>query len=53
MKQYSCKTKIISGAGTVAALKDLGARRLFVVTDPYFYENGTAARIAAVSEAEQ
>lgn len=53
MKQYSCKTNIISGAGTVAALKNLGARRLFMVTDPYFYENGTAAQIAAVSGAEQ
>jgi len=53
VKQYSCKTNIISGAGAVAALKELGAKRLFVVTDPFFYENGTAAKIAAVSGAQQ
>ena len=53
MNQYSCKTNIIFGAGAVEALKDMGAKRLFMVTDPYFYENGTAAKIAAASGAEQ
>lgn len=51
MKQFEVGTKIISGIGAVAALKDFQASRLLVVTDPFFYENGTAARIAAVSGA--
>ena len=50
---FCCRTKIISGSGAVAALKDLAARRLMLVTDPYFAENGTASRIAAASGAEK
>ncbi len=53
MKRYEAKTKIISGAGALASLKELGAKRLLVVTDPYFYENGTAARVAALACAEK
>lgn len=53
MDEFDCKTKIISGAGTSARLADFHARRLFMVTDPYFYENGTAARVAAEAQAEQ
>ena len=53
MEEYSCKTKIISGAGSLAALKTLGSKRLFVVSDPFFEKNGTAAALAAVSEAAQ
>jgi len=51
LKQFTCKTKILSGAGTVAALKELDARRLLLVTDPFFHENGTAAQIATLSGA--
>ena len=51
MKCFHCGTKIVSGSGTVAALKGLAPRRLMLVTDPYFAENGTAGRIAAVSGA--
>ena len=53
MKEFSCKTKIISGSGACSALKQLNSRRLFVVTDPYFYENGTAAQVAAKACAQQ
>ncbi len=53
MKRYEGKTTIISGAGSLAALKELGAKRLLVVTDPYFFENGTAARVAASACAEK
>lgn len=53
MDEFDCKTKIISGAGAVGRLADFGARRLFLVTDPYFYENGMAARVAAGAHAEQ
>ena len=53
MEEFSCKTKIISGAGSVKWLKTLGARRLLVVSDPYFAENGTARKIADLSGAEK
>ena len=51
MQRFSCPTQIISGAGAVKALKELGIRRLLLVTDPYFYENGTAQAVAAGVEA--
>ena len=42
---------MISGAGAVNALKDLNCKRLFLVTDPFFAKNGTAARIAKLTGA--
>ena len=53
MEQFSCKTKIFSGSGSLTALKELKIRRLLMVTDPYFYQNGAAQRIAALSGAEE
>ena len=53
MDVFECRTKIVSGAGAVEHLAGFHARRLFLVTDPFFYQNGTAQRIAAVSGAEQ
>lgn len=53
MEQFSCKTRIISGDGALRALGELGIRRLFLVTDPYFAKNGVAQQIATVSKAEQ
>ncbi len=35
----------------MGALSELNARRLFLVTDPYFYENGTAKRVAEATGA--
>ena len=46
MEEFSCKTKIISGAGAVSALGKLGAKRLFLVTDPFFMKNGLAQHVA-------
>ena len=46
MEEFSCKTKIVSGAGAVSVLKELGAKRLFLVTDPYFMKNGQARHVA-------
>ena len=34
MEQFTCKTKIISGPGSVVRLKELGCRRLLMVADP-------------------
>ena len=53
MDEFHCRTRVISGAGTIEKLGKLGARRVFLVTDPYFYENGTANRVAAATGAEQ
>ena len=51
--EFDCRTKIVSGAGAVRRLADFGAQRLFLVTDPFFYQNGTAQRVAAASGAAQ
>ena len=53
MEQFCCKTKIISGAGAVAVLGDMGIRKALVVTDPYFMENSVARRIASLSGADR
>ena len=52
MEQFSCKTKILAGSGAVSCLGKLGAKRLLVVTDPYFMKDGTARRVAEAAGAE-
>lgn len=52
MEVFSCKTKIISGDGAVACLSEFGAKRVFMVTDPFFMKNGTAKRVADAAKAE-
>lgn len=52
MQKFSCKTRIVTGENALDALKSLGIRRLFVVTDPYFFENGTAQKLAQSTGAE-
>ena len=51
MANFYCKTRIISGAGAVAALKDMQIQRLLLVTDPFFVKNGVAQRIADLAGA--
>ena len=53
MDEFVCGTKIISGPGAVRKLKEFGAERVFLVTDPFFYNNGTAARVAEVTQGRQ
>ena len=52
MEQFSCKTQIISGFGAALELSQFAPRRLLMVTDPFFYENGTAQRIAEAAGCE-
>ena len=52
MEKFSCKTTIYSGAGAVSALGEMGCKRLFLVTDPYFMKNGVTHRVAAAAKAE-
>ena len=51
MEVFRCNTRIISGAGAVARLKELNIRRLLLVTDPFFLRNGIAERIGEASGA--
>ena len=53
MNQYKADTQIISGPGAISQLKTFGIKRLLVVTDPFFYENGTAAQVAQKAQAQQ
>lgn len=53
MEKFSCKTTIVSGTGAISVLETFHARRVFVVTDPYFMKNGTAQRVAEASKAEE
>ncbi len=52
MKEFLCRTKIVCGPGAVSALRQLQPKRLMVVSDPFFADNGTAQRIAAGAGAE-
>ena len=52
MEKFCCKTEIVSGAGAVEFLAELGAKRLFLVTDPFFAQNGEAKRIADGAKAQ-
>ena len=53
MEHFSCKTHIICGGGTVSELARLEIKRLLMVTDPFFFENGTAQKIAEGSGCER
>ncbi len=53
MERFFCKTKLISGPGSLATLAELHIQRLLIVTDPFFFENGTANHIAHLSRAEK
>ena len=52
MEYFSCKTEIVAGAGAIARLADLHAKRLLLVTDPFFQKNGTAQAVARAAKAE-
>ena len=52
MEHFSCKTEIVAGSGAIARLADLRAKRLLLVTDPFFQKNGTAQTVARAAKAE-
>ena len=52
MEEFSCETKIIAGSGAVEHLAEFGAKRTFLVTDPFFLKNGWAERVAKATKAE-
>ena len=53
MEKFSCKTTIFSGAGAISALGEMGGKRLFLVTDPYFMKNGMAQKVADAAKCGQ
>lgn len=52
MEQFECGTRIISGEGALAALKQRQCRRLLVVTEPAQMQNGQARQAARASGCE-
>jgi len=53
MQEFHCRTKIISGENALDWLNTQQCRRLLLVTDPYFRENGWADQIAGRVQAEK
>ena len=53
MREFYCKTKIISGENALDWLNKQQCKTLLVVTDPYFQQNGWAERIAGRVQAEK
>jgi len=53
MKEFISGTKIVCGAGAVQALKGVNAKKLMMVTDPFFAKNGMAQKVADAAKAEQ
>lgn len=45
MEEFSCKTRVISGSGTIRMLGKLEKKRLFLVADPFFVKNGRAKQV--------
>ena len=52
MQTFQLSTKLCFGDGALAALRELPIQRALLVTDPFFAENGTAARIAELCKGE-
>ncbi len=53
VEEFVCRTKIISGSGAVSALGQMGGKKLFLVTDPYFVKSGQAERVALASGCQE
>ena len=52
MERFSCGTQIICGENALSAIKVPEAKRLLMVCDPYFYENGKARELAGLTGCE-
>ena len=51
MELFSYGMRVLSGEGSISFLRTLKAKRLFLVTDPYFEKNGMAQKVAEASGA--
>ena len=52
MEEFQLNTKIVSGPGAIGVLGQEKARRVFLVTDPFFVKNGMADRVVRAAGAE-
>ncbi len=46
MQQFQCTTQLFFGADALSALAQVKSKQALIVTDRFFWENGTAQRIA-------
>ena len=53
MEVFSCPTRLMAGSGAVKMLAQLGGKRLFLVSDPYFSNNGWAKQIAEAANCQE
>ena len=53
MREFYCKTRIVSGENALDWLNRQKCRSLLVVSDPYFAQNGWADKIAGQVQAEK
>ena len=51
--RFDMGTKIVSGDGALTALGEFGAKRVLVVCDPFFRENGWSDRVAEATGAKK
>ena len=49
MEEFSCKTRVVSGSGTIRMLGKLEKKKLFLVADPFFVKNGVAKLVSEAS----
>lgn len=52
MKEFLCRTRIVSGPGALEALKELHIQRLLLVADPFFVKNGTVEGVIRAAGAK-
>ena len=52
MEVFSCKTKIISGVGSIWELGQLGIQKMLVVADPYFRKTDLPDKLKKAAKAE-
>lgn len=50
MKEFSCETKVIIGAGAELTLEKERFQRLMIVSDPFFTKNGWAERLGKTAQ---
>ena len=53
LDSFSLKTRILSGPGSISFLETLKAKKVFLVTDPYFVKSGMAETILKATGAEK
>ena len=53
MESFCNQTKIVSGREILGALKKFSSQRALIVSDPFFYENGTAQKVAVATGAAE